>query len=154
MLILGIDPALSKTGLALINIIDNQPIHLSHKLITSKNTLTLDQRLKYIYDHTQEYLHIFTPDLIIIEDLFVGINRNTIIKLSMARSIFLLISAQKNSKILHLPTKIIKQHVTGNGGADKQDVMIFVQQKLNLAHVDQQDCIDALACALCWTLAK
>lgn len=148
ILVLGIDPALAKTGLGIIEFAPNYtPKHISHYVLETKNTMSTEQRLHSIFTQMQTILQKYTIDYIIIEEVFVGVNRNTIIKLSMARSIFLLLSAMHNIAVSHIPTRLIKQKITGHGNATKEEIADVMREKLNIT-LKQQDCLDALACAL------
>lgn len=146
MLILGIDPGLARTGLGLIN--PDRSYH-SHLLLVTNPKHALEVRLHDIFTQAQQYLLDKQIGIFVIEQLFVGSNRNTIIKLSMVQGILLLLAKMHQAAVVQIPTKIIKQKMTGQGAAEKQQVGQAVRDRLNI-DLMQQDSLDALACALCW----
>jgi len=146
-IILGVDPGLEKTGLGLIKIENNQAKYLTHHLVLTKKTHSLEKRLVSLFEQAQTFLKDYQISTFIIEEIFVGINRNTIIKLSMARSVLILLGGMMKADIIHIPTRVVKQKITGAGNAKKEEVQTSIQQILNIK-IDQIDCSDALACAL------
>lgn len=146
-LVLGVDPGLARTGLGLIELTDDGVQYIDHILINTKQKHTTHQRLYSIFTEAKTWLEDYQIDCFAIEELFVGINKNTIIKLSMARSMLLLLAEIKQAHVLNIPTKLVKQKIAGKGDAEKEDVNLAVCSALNIT-LSQYDCSDALACAL------
>lgn len=149
-MILGVDPALERTGFGLISVENGKPTYITHALLITKPKNTIQQRLQDLFVQAKAFIDQYDIDIFVIEELFVGINRNTIIKLSMARSIILLLANMKKAQIIHIPTRIVKQKITGCGGSTKEQVLEIVCQILQLENFSQLDCSDALACSLCY----
>lgn len=153
--ILGIDPGLERMGLGLICITNDQndakiPQYLHHTVIKTKPKAKLQDRLLLLLDQLKLFIDEHKPDVLIIEEIFAGINRNTIIKLSMARTIPILCASMYKNDLIHLPTRLIKQYITGLGSAEKDIVAKQVCHLLNIKYIDNLDATDALACALCY----
>lgn len=147
--ILGVDPGLARTGLGLIELKDGKATYVDHQLLITQAKYPTHQRLQSIFQQGQAFIAKYNKiDTFVIEELFVGINRNTIIKLSMARSMIMLLASMTEAEVFNVPTRLIKQKITGFGGAQKEDVLAKVCEKLNLTDFTQLDCSDALACAL------
>lgn len=148
-IILGVDPGLALTGLGLLLEKEDGTIsHIDHTIIATKPKYPTHDRLGHLFHDAKNWLQNYQIDTFAIEQLFVGINRNTIIKLSMARSMLMLLANIHNANTVDIPTKIVKQKIAGKGDANKKDVNKEVCSLLNVM-VEQQDCTDALACALC-----
>lgn len=149
--ILGVDPGLARTGLGLIKEETTSNgvefFYVNHTLLTTKPKDPTHIRLHSLFEQAQKWLKPYKIDIVIIEELFVGVNRNTIMKLSFAKSMLMLVGALKQAQVFSLPTKIIKQCVGGKGDVDKVHINECVCAKLGI-DLKQHDCTDALACAL------
>lgn len=151
-LIVGIDPGLHKMGIGLIELVNNRPKYLTHTVIITKPTHNLEHRLNMLFEQLSDFLSIHKPDVMIIEEIFASINRNTIIKLGMARSIAVLCAARYNCELINMPTRVIKKKITGIGSAEKDDVEKYVCALLNIDIHNNFDATDALACAICYCI--
>ncbi len=147
-IILGVDPGLHKTGLGLISWEDGKYTYITHSIIKTQPYHALDYRLNVIFEQMSLFISIHKPDIMIVEEIFASINKNTIIKLGMARAMPVLCAARFNCELHNIPTRVVKKIVTGKGNADKTEVAIKVCQMLNLEEIKSQDATDALACAL------
>ena len=94
--------------MGLIELTDDGVQYIDHILINTKQNTT-HQRLYSIFTEAKTWLEDYQIDCFAIEELFVGINKNTIIKLSMARSMLLLLAEIKQAHVLNIPTKLVKQ---------------------------------------------
>ncbi len=147
-LIVGIDPGLHKMGVGLIELVNNRPKYITHAVMMTKPTHNLENRLNSLFEQLSHFLSIYKPNVMVIEEIFASINRNTIIKLGMARSMAVLCSARYNCELINVPTRVIKKKITGDGGAEKDLVAQYVCGILNIDIRNNFDATDALACAL------
>lgn len=149
-IILGVDPGLHRTGLGVVQFSDNKYIYIAHDLIKTKPSAFLETRLKQLFESMSQIIQEYKPDIVIVEEIFASVNRNTIIKLGMARAIPVLCAAQHNCKVINIPTRIVKKHITGYGAAEKEQIAQSVCNLLNIEYINNLDATDALACALCY----
>ena len=150
MCILGIDPGLNITGYGVvvqnrgnIKIIEAGTIKTSGK----QNLLT---RLNIIYSQILNLIKETRPKVCILEKLYSHYKHPmTAILMGHARGVVVLAASLENLELVNYPAKTVKQAVTGNGNASKQQVQRTVESLLNLKPSQgPADITDALALCL------
>lgn len=112
--------------------------------------LNLNQRLTLLYEGIQKVVHEFTPDVAAVETIFHGRNVKSAFILGHARGVLLLALGQYGLSIHEYAPRSIKQAVTGNGNATKDQVRYMVTQLLQgMPAPESEDASDGLAIALC-----
>lgn len=107
-------------------------------------------KLKKIYDKVGQLIEEFMPDYVAIEAPFYGKNIQSMLKLGRAQGVALAGALARGIPIIEYSPKKIKQSVTGNGNATKEQVAFMLQRMFNLADMPEFfDATDALAVALC-----
>ena len=148
MKILGIDPSLCKTGWGLIEVQNDNLIHISHGVIKIKPTMRIEARLAMLFDSISTLLVQIQPDLIALEETFCGVNSATNIRLGFASGAIMASAGKAGIELRMYATRLIKRSVTGNGAATKAEVRQSVLGILNLGEIDSLDSSDALAVAI------
>ncbi len=149
MLILSIDSGIEKNGYAIFEKKDNKHKYIESGLITTSKNDTTERRILDIYKAFNNLFKKFKIKVIIIEQLFFFKNQKTVIKVSQAQGVILLIAAQQKADIVFLTPLQIKQSITGYGKADKKSVMKMLNIILKLKKpLKQDDEADAVACGL------
>lgn len=152
MIILGIDPGYAIVGFGVIEKSRIQTTVIDYGVIETDKSLKMSTRLNKIYDGIEYLIKKYKPDCFAMEELFYHTNQKTVINVAMARGVILL-SAVKNlgeEKLFEYTPLQIKQALTGNGRAEKQQIQYMVKAILNLSKVPKpDDAADALAVALC-----
>ena len=150
MRILGIDPGLTKTGFGIVDI-NNENLRVVDYGIIKPNTKDkLEKRLLTIFKDISEIISRYKPTIICIEEVFYGKNFKSALLLGQARGAAMVSAASSNINIFEYSAKKIKQSVTGNGNAKKEQVKFMVMSILNIKNADiPLDASDALAIALC-----
>ena len=150
MIILGIDPGLTRTGFGIIDINDDSLKLIDYGIIKPKNTDKLETRLLTIFNDMSKIIKKYNPTVVSIEEVFYGKNVKSALLLGQARGAAMLSVASNKITIFEYSAKKIKQSVTGNGNADKNQVKFMVGSILNIKNLDiPLDASDALAIALC-----
>ena len=150
MRILGIDPGLTKTGFGIIDINNENLKLVDYGIIKPKNKDKLEKRLLTIFEDILEIINKYNPTIICIEEVFYGKNFKSALLLGQARGAAMVSAAAKNLNIFEYSAKKIKQSVTGNGNANKEQVKFMVNSILNIKNSNiPLDASDALAIALC-----
>ena len=150
MIILGIDPGLTKTGFGLISINKDKPRIIDFGIIEPNKNDSLSKRLYTIYLDMEELIQTFSPTVLSIEDVFYGRNVKSALLLGQARGIAMLCAAKNNMPVFEYSAKKVKQSVTGNGNADKVQLQYMVKQIFNLKSLPKPlDASDAIGIALC-----
>ncbi len=152
MIILGIDPGLSKMGFGVIRINDEHPSFIDFGIISTTADQPLEKRLKTIYLDLKTVIKEYDPKAMSVEGSFFGKNVRSMMMLGHARGMALLGAAQAGIPVFEYSPRKIKQSVTGNGNATKEQVKYMVQIILGLKEKKiPDDASDALAIALCHT---
>ena len=149
-IILGIDPGTVVMGYGVIH------AHGNRIKLVSAGVLTLDKkedhliRIKEIFDTVQTLISRYQPDEFAIEEPFFGKNVQSMLKLGRAQGVAIAAAMQHGIDVTEYSPKKVKQSVTGNGNANKEQVMKMLQQILNFKDNPKHfDATDALAVAVC-----
>lgn len=149
-IILGIDPGTIIMGYGLIVVTNNQPKLLEMGVLKLSAKDDAYQRLEKIHNKVTELISKHKPDSFAIEAPFFGKNVQSMLKLGRAQGVAIAAAMQSGLSITEYSPKKVKQSITGNGNADKQQVMLMLQQILNFKESPKHmDATDALAVALC-----
>lgn len=108
------------------------------------------QRLELIYFNVQQIIVKYKPDDFAIEAPFFGKNVQSMLKLGRAQGVAIAAAMQSGIPVSEYAPRKIKQSITGNGNAGKEQVWKMLQQILEInIKIDRFDASDALAVALC-----
>jgi crossover junction endodeoxyribonuclease RuvC len=150
MLILGLDPGSLHTGFGLIDKQGSQLRVVEAGRISPPKDLELPLRLARLVAGLQELLRRTSPELVVMETPFFGLNARSAIVLAQARGALLATLAAQGLEIREVSPAEVKSAVTGNGRADKAQVAHMVRLLLNARSAKwAADATDALAVALC-----
>jgi len=149
--VLGIDPGLTRCGVA---VVDGSPgrtptaVHVG--VVRTQATDPVEQRLTLVWTALVDLVDRFEPDAIAIERVFSQHNVRTAMGTAQAAAMGLLLAGQRGLPVaLHTPTEV-KAAVTGSGRADKAQVTAMVMRVLRLSDRPRPaDAADALAIAIC-----
>lgn len=141
MRILCLDLVMNETGYAIFENLDLVDYGLiSTSKIKEKIENIHSSKLSYIYNKLIN-LKEREIDIVIIEDSFVRHNKATK-ALSKVRGVAELVFSDK--EIILYPTRLIKKEVTGNGNADKEDMIKTINKIYCLDNKDD-NIADAIA---------
>ncbi len=151
MKIIGIDPGLVCTGFGVIDSSGNNLKVIDFGIIKADPKDSLSQRLKTIYDDVKEIVEMYKPSVMSIEEVFYGKNVKSALLLGHARAVPMVVSANYNMPLYEFSSRKIKQSITGNGNATKEQVQFMVKNILLMDSLPQPlDASDALAIAICY----
>ncbi len=150
-LILGIDPGTAITGYGVVAKEDGGAVSLVEcGVVRTSSGEALAVRIREIYDAVTALITRHTPSVVVVEDVFLGKNVQSALKLGHARGAILLAAALGEIPIAEYTPREIKKAVVGNGNASKDQVGFMVQQQLRLkAPPSPADAADGVAAALC-----
>src|SRR5205809_1472386 len=134
MRVLGVDPGLNVTGYGLLEQGRSGPLLLEGGVVRSaRQGRPLEQRLQTIYAGIAAVLDEFHPDVLALEDLYTHRTRPaTVITIAHARGVICLAAAQRGVPVMTYTAAQIKNHLTGQGRATKEQVQRMVQVTLRL----------------------
>ena len=147
--VLGIDPGSSVTGYGIVEVCNDQLLHISNGEISVSPKSTFPRSLKRIYNDLQKIILDHSPDVIAVEDLFFHKNVKTALKLGHARGVAILAGVNVGLDVYEYSPMEIKQAVVGYGRAGKDQVQMMVKNLLGLRRIASFDASDALAVAIC-----
>ena len=148
--IIGIDPGTNIMGFAILSAnrdrlrVEDLGVLKMHKLGNHQS------KLKEIFLQTQDIIENYRPDVMAIEAPFFGKNIQSMLKLGRAQGVAIAAAITMGLEIYEYSPKKIKQSITGNGNASKEQVSAMLnhilQVRINSQHLDATD---ALAAAVC-----
>jgi crossover junction endodeoxyribonuclease RuvC len=149
--ILGIDPGTRNCGYAIVEKNGRDIKLIEAGLIKIKTKILQEQ----IVEMTEGFDLIFAKhkiDEVSIEDMFYAFNPKTVIKLAQFRGAISLKVLQEFGNFAEYTPLQVKQAVTGNGKATKEQVSFMVKRLLNIKkEIKPLDVTDAIAIALAHT---
>jgi crossover junction endodeoxyribonuclease RuvC len=149
-IILGIDPGTQLMGFALLRVQRNQPQVILMDVLKLTKEKDIYARLNLIHLKVCELIRLYQPSTFAIEAPFFGKNVQSMLKLGRAQGVAIAAAMQANMLVTEYSPKKVKQSITGNGNADKDQVWRMLQTILSIEKKPQYfDATDALAVALC-----
>jgi crossover junction endodeoxyribonuclease RuvC len=149
-IILGIDPGTQLMGFALIRIHNNQPQVLLMDVLKLTKEKDIYARLDLIHAKVCELIELYQPVAFAIEAPFFGKNVQSMLKLGRAQGVAIAAAMQARLTVTEYSPKKVKQSITGNGNADKEQVWKMLKTILQIEEKPRYfDATDALAVALC-----
>ncbi len=107
-------------------------------------------KLKKIFESTIKLIEENLPDDLAIEAPFLGKNVQSMLKLGRAQGVAIAAALYKKIPITEYSPKKIKQSITGNGNASKEQVASMLKSLLMLKELPSNlDATDGLAAAVC-----
>lgn len=149
MRILGVDPGTQRTGAGVIEV-QGSRYHLIHtEVITLRSSETLSARLIQIFRRLCSLISEHRPSVLALENVFYGRDVNAMVKIGEARACAMLAAAEHKISVVEYAPARVKQAVSGNGRATKEQMQAMIKQLLNLRETPPSDGADALAVAIC-----
>ncbi len=147
MLILGIDPGTRILGYSLLDT-DNGLKILAMDVLYLRQIEDFNVRIRRIFDSTVRIIDSFHPDHLAIEAPFFGKNVQSMLKLGRAQGVAIAAAMSRDLSFTEYEPAIIKQLVTGNGNASKEQVATMLRAILGFDDSPKYlDATDALAVA-------
>jgi crossover junction endodeoxyribonuclease RuvC len=149
-IILGIDPGTLVMGYACIACKGNEVKVLCVDVLKLNPKKDNYERLQTIHSTIVSIIKKYKPNTFAIEAPFFGKNVQSMLKLGRAQGVAIAAAMQSGLDVTEYSPKKVKQSITGNGNADKQQVWKMLQQILQIEEQPKYfDATDALGVALC-----
>jgi crossover junction endodeoxyribonuclease RuvC len=148
--ILGVDPGTNILGYAILEVHGAELKPTDIGVVYLSQFEDHPQKLKHIFERLTSIISQYGPRYLAIEAPFYGKNPQSMLKLGRAQGVAMAAAITKGLEITEYSPKKIKQSVTGNGNAAKEQVAAMLQSTLKV-NLDGQylDATDALAAAVC-----
>jgi crossover junction endodeoxyribonuclease RuvC len=148
--LLGVDPGTTVMGFAVLM------VHPRSLRVAEIGVLRLakfpehSRRLQKIYERLSQLIQTHRPRAMAIEAPFFGKNPQSMLKLGRAQGVAIAAAAQFDLDVTEYAPRRIKQAITGNGNASKEQVAAMIATELQLDTSRYlHDATDALATVLC-----
>ena len=149
-IILGIDPGTLVMGFGIIEVTSQGVSLLIMDVLKLSSKKDAYERLQMIYYKVAELLTTHSPHEFAIEAPFFGKNVQSMLKLGRAQGVAIAAAMQAGIPVTEYSPRKIKQSITGNGNADKLQVLKMLQRIVNFDENPRYlDATDALAVAVC-----
>ena len=150
IVILGVDPGYDRCGFAVLSKQHGGKETLLHsECFITKRTEPFTARLLAVSRRFAELLETYRPVACAIEHVFFSNNQKTALRVSEVRGALLYIAGDTGTRILEYGPNEIKVAVTGDGAANKKQVILMVERLIPLLHpIVHDDEYDAIAAAL------
>ena len=149
-IILGIDPGTMVMGYSLILQKDKHLSLLRMGILKLKQFDNQALKLKKIFERVLEIIDEYHPDELAIEAPFFGKNVQSMLKLGRAQGVAMAAALYRDIPIFEYSPRKIKQSITGNGAASKEQVALMLQKIIQFKELpDFLDATDATAAAVC-----
>ena len=147
--IIGFDPGTVVTGFGVVTA-GSRPELLEAGAIRPKRGEEIEKRLHTIYTRAVELIRSYKPEVVAVEDPFIGKNPQSALVLGQARGVLLLAAAEAGLPVAHYSPRAVKASIVGRGSASKEQVQFMVMQLLGLKSMPEPlDASDAIAVAMC-----
>ncbi len=150
MRVLGVDPGTATTGYGVVEETGEGLRALAYGAVTTPAGQPLARRLQVIHRELIRLAREWSPDAAAMEELYFSVNVRTAMSVGQARGVALLALADAGLAVAEYSPLVVKQALTGYGGADKRQMQEMVRMLLGLPEVPRpDDAADALAVAIC-----
>jgi crossover junction endodeoxyribonuclease RuvC len=154
-IILGIDPGTTVMGYGLVKEVNKKSELVSLGIVKLDHLDDHPLKLKRIFEKTVALIDEYHPDCLAIEAPFYGKNIQVMLKLGRAQGVAMAAALSRGLPIFEYAPRKIKQSITGNGNATKEQVAAMLQTLLKFKETPQfLDATDGLAVALCHSFQR
>jgi crossover junction endodeoxyribonuclease RuvC len=149
-IILGLDPGTNIMGYGIIAIRNSAIELLQFGVIHLSKYEGHELKLKKIFERVTHIIDEYKPDEVALEAPFFGKNVQSMLKLGRAQGVAMSAALAREIPIVEYAPKKVKQSVTGNGNASKEQVARMLMTIFKFKEAPKLlDATDALAVALC-----
>ena len=154
MIVAGFDPGSRRFGLAVLQDRDGSITRLHSETIALKPK-DIGERMSILWNHLQEITQRFDLDASAMEEGFLGPNARSQNVLAQVRGVVMASMIHHSVPLSAYAPRTVKQAITGNGNAGKEQVQHMIRRLLRLDSGELgNDETDAMAVAYCHLLSR
>ncbi len=154
-IILGIDPGTAVMGYGLVQEVKKNVELISLGVVKLDHLDNHPLKLQRIFEKTLALIDEYHPDCLAIEAPFYGKNIQVTLKLGRAQGVAMAAALSRNLPVIEYSPRKIKQSITGNGNAGKEQVAAMLQTLLKFRETPEfLDATDGLAVAVCHSFQR
>ncbi|MFI3330575.1 MAG: crossover junction endodeoxyribonuclease RuvC [Rikenellaceae bacterium] len=147
---MGIDPGTNRAGYGVIRVSGNKVECVCLGDIELHKYTDPYLKLARLFTRVSELIDSFAPDEVALESPFFGQNVQSMLKLGRAQGVAMAAALAKGLTVSEYAPRRVKQAVTGQGAASKEQVAALMQSFLKFDYDPKRlDATDGLAVALC-----
>lgn len=151
MVLIGIDPALVATGVAIVETGAGRALRaIATEEITTRSDEMLPVRLQKIYSGIQRHIATYQPSVLILEKLYSHHRHpQTVSLLGHVRGVVCLLAAEYRLKLVEYAATRVCKALVGTGQASLDQMRLMVHRMVTMpAEVKSEHVVDALALAV------
>jgi len=151
MRVLGVDPGLTRCGLAIVDEAPGRKVILKSVMVfRTPATDALADRLLQLDNALKEIIKEYKPDVVAVEQVFSQHNLKSVMGTAQAAGLAMVNGARSGCKVFTYTPTQVKASVTGSGKADKRQIGRMIAKICGLSSPPEPaDASDAVALAIC-----
>lgn len=154
-IILGIDPGTNVMGYGVIEVTPKKLKLISMGVVKTSEFQTHYDKIHHIFQRTLSIVKQYDPDEVALEAPFFGKNVQSMLKLGRAQGVAMVAAISLGKQVFEYAPLRIKQSITGNGAASKEQVAYFLKNMFRIEILPKElDATDGLAAAVCHYLQQ
>lgn len=148
--IMGIDPGTNRMGYGILEVAGRHASCQAIGCIELGHLPDAYAKLHHIFERVSELIDEYGPDEVALESPFFGENVQSMLKLGRAQGVAMAAALHKNLPVFEYAPRRVKQAITGEGGAAKEQIAAMLKSMLGITYNPKKlDATDGLAVALC-----
>lgn len=148
--IMGIDPGTNRMGYGVLEIQGNAVSCIVMGDIELSKLPDAYAKLHHIFERVSGLIEEYAPNEVALESPFFGENVQSMLKLGRAQGVAMAAALHQGLPVFEYAPRRIKQAITGQGGAAKEQVAAMLKGMLGVEYNPKRlDATDGLAVALC-----
>ncbi len=148
--ILGIDPGTNYTGYGVLSVEGKDVRCEVLGYIDLARLGDPYSKLRQLFERVRSLIAEYRPDEVAFESPFFGENVQSMLKLGRAQGVAMAAALTAGIPVFEYAPRRIKQSITGNGAASKEQVAALLRHTLKIEYsLKKLDATDGLAVALC-----
>jgi crossover junction endodeoxyribonuclease RuvC len=149
-IILGIDPGTTILGWSVLRVQGKKSEVVALDVENLTRLPDQSAKLKVIFESIMAKIDHYKPQILSIEAPFYGKNPQSMLKLGRAQGVVIAACLHRNMSVFEYLPRKIKQSITGNGNASKEQVAAMLKNMYPIPDdIRYLDATDALAAAVC-----
>jgi crossover junction endodeoxyribonuclease RuvC len=153
--IMGIDPGTAVMGYGLILEKGSKIQLISMGVVRMEHLDDHFLKLQRIFEKTVALIDQYKPDVLALEAPFYGKNIQVMLKLGRAQGVAMAAALSRGIPVTEYAPRKIKQSITGNGSAGKEQVAAMLQRLLGFKETPEfLDATDGLGVAVCHSFQR
>ncbi len=147
---MGVDPGTNFTGYGIVTIRGKEIVCEAIGYIDLVKMGDTYQKLRHIFERVSGIIEAYKPDVVAYESPFYGENVQSMLKLGRAQGVAMAAALTKGLPVFEYAPRKVKQAITGNGAASKEQVANLLCKQLKVNQLPKNlDSTDGLAVAIC-----